>query len=332
MVRGSHVYQDKATIDRIYEPIQEQLGQVEERLQSLVPEGHAALSDLLRHVTSSSGKRVRPAITLLASRFHPNSGELPVTVAAAIELLHLASLVHDDTVDNSSMRRGMATVSSLWGRNVAVQLGDYVFATSAVFVCDTKNVRVIRRFSETIKDLATGELVEAFGTFQWNQTYEQYKDRIFHKTASLFRAAAESGAVLSGASETTIQALCQYGYSLGMAFQIVDDILDFDGTQEEVGKPVGHDLLQGVLTLPAMLFLERYPANNPIIPLFRGEDPEGNRQKVLEIVRNSTIIQDAYAVAEGFSADAAEALESLPDIRERQSLLDLASYVVERRR
>ncbi len=324
--------QDRTTIDIIYEPIQAQFVQVEERLRALVPEGHPALIELLKHVTASSGKRMRPAITLLASRFHPNDGELAITMAAAVELLHLASLVHDDTVDNSSVRRGLATVSSLWGRDVAVQLGDYLFATSAVFVCDTNNVRVIRRFSETIKDLATGELIEGFGTFQWDHTYEQYKERIYSKTASLFRTAAESGAILSGASEKTIQALSRYGYSLGMAFQIVDDILDFDGTQEEVGKPVGHDLLQGVLTLPSMLFLQRYPEDNPVVRLFRGEDPQGNRQKALDMIHNSTIIEDSYAVARDFSNDAASALEQLPDIEERRSLLALASYVLERRR
>ena len=324
--------QDKATIDLIYEPIQAHLVQVEERLRALAPEGHPALSDLLQHVTNSSGKRARPAITLLASRFHPNNGELPIIMAAAVELLHLASLVHDDTVDNSPVRRGLATVSSLWGRDVAVQLGDYLFATSAVFVCDTNNIRVIRRFSETIKDLATGELIEGFGTFQWDHTYEQYKERIYSKTASLFRTAAESGAILSGAPESTIQALSRYGYSLGMAFQIVDDILDFDGTQEEVGKPVGHDLLQGVLTLPSMLLLKRYPDNNPVIPLFRGEDPEGNRLKTLEMIHDSNIIEESFAVARDFCNNAFSALEQLPDIEERRSLLGLASYVLERRR
>ncbi len=323
--------QDKATIDLIYEPIQAQIVRVEERLRALAPEGHPALLDLLKHVTASSGKRMRPAITLLASRFHPNDGELPIIMAAAVELLHIASLVHDDMVDNASVRRGLATISSLWGRDVAVQLGDYVFATSAVFVCDTNNIRVIRRFSETIKDLATGELIEGFGTFQWDHTYEQYKERIYSKTASLFRTAAESGAILSGAPEKTIQALSRYGYSLGMAFQVVDDILDFDGTQEEVGKPVGHDLLQGVMTLPSMLLLQRYPDNNPVIGLFRGEDPERNNLQALEMIHNSTIIEDSYAVARDFSDDAASALEHMPDIEERQSLRALASYVLERR-
>ena len=324
--------QDKNALDLIYEPIKTQLVQMEDKLGSLAPQGHPALAEPLKYVTKSSGKRLRPVVTLLSSRFHPNEGELAIILATAVELLHMASLIHDDTVDNSPMRRGLATVSSLWGRNIGVQLGDYVFATSAVFVLDTENLTVMQRFTETAVELSTGELIEAFGAFKWEQTYEQYKERISRKTASLFRVAAEGGAILSGAPEGTVQALTQYGHSLGMAFQIVDDILDFESTQQEVGKPVGHDLLQGTLTLPAMLLLERYPDNNPIISLFQGDDPEGNRQKALEMIRNSTIIQDSYATARGFYDDAAAAVKQLPDIPERQSLLDLAAYAIERHR
>ena len=322
---------EKATIDLIYEPIQAQLAQVDSQLRTLATQSHPLLTELLAHLTISSGKRLRPAITLLASRFHSNEEDMPVTMAAAVELLHIASLVHDDTVDNSSLRRGVATASSIWGQSIAVQLGDYVFATSGTLVCDTNNLRVIRRFSDTIMELSTGELMESFDAFKWDRTYEQYKERIYNKTASLFRTAAESGAVLSGAPEATVQALTQYGYSLGMAFQIVDDILDFDSTQQEMGKPVGHDLLEGTLTLPALLLLERYPDDNPVIKLFQGEDPEANRQRALEMVHSSTIIEDSYAVARQFLDEATSALEPIPDTPERQSLLDLASYVMERR-
>ena len=131
-------------------------------------------------------------------KFHPYDHDLPLIMATAVELLHIATLVHDDTVDNSDVRRGKATVSSRWGRNVAVLVGDYVFATSATFVCDTKNVRVIRRFSETIMELSKGELSEIFDAFNWSLGRERYWQRIYEKTASLFSTAAESGAVLSG--------------------------------------------------------------------------------------------------------------------------------------
>ena len=324
--------QEVASIDLIYEPVQAQLTQVEAQLQGLASQGHAMLSELLEHVARSHGKRIRPAIALLASSFYPDGEDLPIIMATAVELLHLASLVHDDTVDNSPMRRGNATVSSHWGRNVAVLLGDYIFATSATFVSGTNNLRVIRQFSETITELSTGELMEILGAFKWDHTYEQYKERIYNKTASLFRTAAESGAVLSGVPEATVQSLSQYGYGLGMAFQIVDDILDFEATEEEVGKPVGNDLLQGTITLPTILLLQRYPDNNPIVKLCQGEDPEANHQRALEMVYNSTVIQDSYVVARQFCDDAASAIQRLPSTPARQSLLELASYVIERRR
>ncbi len=322
---------EQATIDSIYSPILEQLTLVEKELQALAPSSHPVMGEFLAHLFSNSGKLMRPAITLLASRFHPNDGKLPVTMATAVELLHLASLVHDDTVDHAPVRRGVATVSSLWGRDVAVQVGDFVFATSAVFVCNTCNVRVIRRFSETIRDLAVGQLMESSGTFRCDHTREQYQERIYNKTASLFSTAAESGAILSGAPEATVQAMKKYGRDLGMAFQIVDDILDFEGTEEEVGKPVGHDLLEGVLTLPAMLLLERYPEDNPIVPLFQGQDPEGNLQKAVAMIRDSKVLDDACAVARGFCVEAGRALQDLPDTTERQSLLNLLEYVTNRR-
>ena len=245
------VNKDKATIDAIYAPIKDQLALVESRLQSLADLGNPVLKALVEHISSAGGKRMRPAITLLASRFHPNPSEegLAVTMGAAVELLHAASLVHDDSVDNAAVRRGLATVSSLWGDGVAVLLGDYLFATSAVFVCETNNIRVVKRFAETIQELATGELMESFGAFKCDRGMDDYNARIYNKTASLFRTAAECGAILSGAPESTVQAFVQYGRSLGMAFQIVDDILDFDGAEAEVGKPVGHDLLQGTLDL-----------------------------------------------------------------------------------
>ena len=252
-------------------------------------------------------------------------------MATAIELLHIATLVHDDTVDNSTLRRGMETVNSLWGKDIAVQLGDYIFALSATFVCNTNNIRVIRRFSETIMELSSGQLMEFKNTRRYDMDRESYDRRIYLKTASLFRTAAESGSILGGSHDNVTSALVTYGHNIGMAFQIVDDILDFEGTEDEVGKPVGHDLLQGTLTLPAMLLLERYPENNPVIRIFKGEDPKANRQLAIEMIRNSSIIEDSYAVAQGYLDTAATAIKILPDIIERRSLLALLDYVTERK-
>ena len=318
----------------IYDPIKDGLMQVEERLRNISGMEVSTMPELLDYVLQTGGKRVRPAITLLAAGFHPHDHDLPTIMAAAVELLHIATLIHDDTVDNSPLRRGKATVSGLWGKDVAVLLGDYVFATSATFVCDTNNVRVIRRFSETIMELSSGELLEYFNINNWRQSREDYNDRIYRKTASLFRTAAETGAILSGSPEETVQALHNYGYNIGMAFQIVDDILDVEGSAEEIGKPVGNDLLQGVLTLPAIMLMERYPDENPVEELFRNGNQDGGKSlsRTLDMIQNSKIIEDCYAITRDYCHKAAESIEPLSGGSSQRSLLDLSAYVTERTR
>ncbi len=320
------------TATSIYLPVTNELAQVEEHLHRISKEGVGDLANMLDYVVSTGGKRVRPAITLLASRFYGTDYTLPVIMATAVELLHVATLIHDDTVDNSSLRRGKATVGSLWGRNAAVLLGDYVFATSATFVCDTGNVRAIRRFSETIMDLSSGELLEYFNTYNWQQREEDYCNRIYRKTASLFSTAAETGALLSGAPEPAVQALKDYGHHIGMAFQIVDDILDVLGSTDEIGKPVGHDLLQGVLTLPTIRLIERYPEDNPVKALFQEGNTDGHLDRALEMMRNSGIVEECYGVVRDYCSKASHDLKALEDGPARRPLMDLAFYVMERTR
>ena len=316
----------------IYAPIQSRLAEVEAKLRSLSDNSVPHLAPLLDYALASGGKRVRPAITLLASDFYPHHPEHPITMAVAVELLHLATLIHDDTVDNSDLRRGKATVSNLWGKHVAVLFGDYIFATSATFVCDTGNVRVIRRFSETIMELASGELMEYFNTYNPQQARELYNERIYRKTASLFCTAAETGAVLGGAHEPQVQALRTYGYNIGMAFQVVDDLLDVQGDAAEMGKPVGNDLQQGVLTLPTIMLMERYPKDNPVERLFKDRSQDGHVQQALEMINNSSIVTDCYAVVREYCDTATRSLDILPDCPARQSLLTLSRYIWERTR
>ena len=316
----------------IYAPVQSRLNQVEDRLRNLTDASVPDIHSLLDYVLTNGGKRVRAAITLLASDFYPHDSGKPVTMAAAIELLHLATLIHDDTVDDSDLRRGKATVSSVWGKKIAVLFGDYVFATSATFVCDTESVRVVRRFSETIMELASGQMIEYFSCYNPQQARSLYDDRIYRKTASLFCTAGETGAILSGAPEYQVQALRDYGYNIGMAFQMMDDLLDVQGDASELGKPVGNDLTQGVLTLPSIMLLERYPDNNPIEALFRQRSQDGYLQRALEMINNSEIITDCYSVIRQYCSQAGQALDGLPDCEARHSLLCLTDYIWERTR
>jgi len=246
--------------------------------------------------------------------------------------MHLATLVHDDTIDNSSVRWGRPTIHKLWGMEKAVLLGDYLFAKSGELTARTENLRVIKLLPQTLMIITNGELAQAASAFKIDQAREHYFFRISCKTAALFIMATESGAVLSRAPEKSIQILRDYGHNLGIAFQIVDDILDFIGTEEEVGKPVGSDLLQGTLTLPAMLLLERYPKDNPVRRLFTGGDKKENITQAIEMVRNSNIIPECFDIAADYQKKACKGLKNLPDKKAREILMNLADYIVTRRR
>ena len=180
-------------------------------------------------------------------------------------------------------------------------------------------------------ELASGELMEHFSAYNWQQSRDDYEKRIYNKTASLFCTAAESGAVLSGTSEATSQALNNYGYNLGMSFQIMDDVLDFQGTEEELGKPVGNDLLQGTVTLPVLLFMDRFPQEPVFRRLMDGSRDESDLRQVIAMVRDSTILDDAMQVAAEYRTSALAALSGLENNRARQSLEALTNYVTHRR-
>jgi geranylgeranyl pyrophosphate synthase len=308
------------------------LAQVERGLHGLAISSPLDIRELLTYALGDKGKRIRPAITLLAANLRPHQKQPVVLMATAIELLHLATLLHDDAVDDSTLRRGRATVSKNWGGNIAVLLGDYVFGVSAVYVCDTRNVQAIRAFAQTIRDLSHGQLLEYLRSFKWDQTRSDYNDRISCKTASLFRTAAQVGGILSDAPEEWVRTLASYGHNLGMAFQVVDDILDYEAKTEQVGKPVGNDLLHGIVTLPVIMLMEHNAESNSIKQLFEERAPQHLVAEVVEIVRSSGILERCYDIAEEYCNKAAENLQILPDSPSRRSLEALTRFVVERRR
>ncbi len=317
----------------IYGPVQEDLARVEDKLRSLSRVDPPELAMLLDYSLPSSGKRLRPILTLLSGQFYDYNLGLLLPMAAAVELLHTATLIHDDAIDNSVTRRGRPTVFKVWGAEKAVLLGDYLFAEAGALTAITNNLRVIKLFAQTLKTISTGELNQAFNSFNLSQGREEYFLRVARKTASLFAMSTESGSALSGAPEKSVQILIDYGYNLGVAFQVVDDILDFVSTEEEMGKPVGSDLGQGTLTLPAMLLLERYPENNPVRVIFEKRVADrASIEKAIQMVRDSTIIDDCYKVASEYIARARRDLHLLPDRPARQSFLNIAEYVLSRKK
>ena len=252
-------------------------------------------------------------------------------MAVAVELMHTATLVHDDAIDHSPVRRGRPTVNQLWGEETAVLLGDYLFAKAGELATDTGNLHVVRLFTRTLQSISSGEINQSFHAFNLAQTRQQYIERISLKTASLFALATESGAILSHAPPRSVEVLREYGFNLGIAFQIVDDILDFISTEEEMGKPIGSDLTQGTLTLPAMFVLERYLEDNPVKTLFENRGGQDNIRQALELVRNSAIVQECYNVASDYSVRACRKLDLLPDTVSRRALAEIADYVVKRK-
>jgi geranylgeranyl pyrophosphate synthase len=326
--------------DGLYGPVQRDVERVDTLLRSLRPENFPFLANILDHLLDAGGKRARPATTLLAGRMGHYNLNLLVPLAASIELLHTATLVHDDVIDAAPTRRGKATANALADNAASVMIGDYMFAHSAELVARTGNIDVIRLFAKTLMEIATGELQQDLSAYEYGQSTLQYFNRIYGKTASLFATSAQGGAMIAGLSNEQALALRAYGENMGMAFQVMDDILDFSGNEDEMGKPVGSDLMNGTLTLPALLLIERYPDDNPVEKFFDGDhDKQEHLKLAIEMIRQSDILDESLAVAHDFRDKALKALESpllatlnSPAATEaRKTMAGLAHFVTDRR-
>jgi len=229
-------------IKEVYKLVKDGLAGVDEQFRLLAEsqdDTFPKLHEMLSHILCGRGKAVRPLLALHAgSLYHYNLQKL-MYMAVASELMHIATLVHDDAIDKAGVRRGQLTINKIWGVDKAIIFGDYLFAKAAEYAVDTGSLRVVRLFSQTLEAISHGELKQGFSAFNLEQTFDEYLERITGKTASLFALATEGGAVLSEAPEESIQILKEYGQNLGIAFQIVDDILDFIGTEKELGQARG---------------------------------------------------------------------------------------------
>lgn len=312
---------------QIYAPVQEDLNRVRDTLESISHVDFDWLSKQLHYVLKETGKGIRPALTLLSGKSYKYDFTYLLPMAVSVELMHTSTLVHDDAIDKALTRRGQATINSIWGDEIAILMGDYLFAKAGEFVADTQTPRVIKLFSQTLGTISSGEIGQFRGAYKLDQSRENYFHRIYSKTASLFSLSTQSGAILSKAPEESVTVMKDYGDNLGIAFQIVDDILDFTSTEEALGKPVGSDLTQGTLTLPAMLLMERYPDDNPVKRLFETGD-KTNVSQAIEMVLNSKIIDDSYKIASEYCERACKNLKTLPDTASRKALHDLANFVV----
>jgi geranylgeranyl pyrophosphate synthase len=328
------------------------LKKVEQKMRSMGEGAYEPLAQAFLQLLGSGGKRLRPALALAAYNLlrwpaqAAESGLLGgeesdrvIALAAAVETLHNATLVHDDLIDNALVRRGSTTLNAVWDKGATVLAGDYLFARAAGFAAETGNIRVVELFADTLRIICEGELRQHFSSRQWEQPRDSYYVRIFAKTASLFASATRSGAILAGASQAEEEALYEYGRTLGMAFQIVDDILDYTGDEFAMGKPVGSDLRQGIVTLPFFYYLQAHPKPAQVISKLTGWSSSayaadgGNAASVDEVVtqvRASEAISQALAEARDFAGQAKASLALFPGSPIRQALQELPEFVVSR--
>lgn len=305
------------------------LARVESELGLVGHDAGPLLREAIRHHLRTGGKRMRPRMAVLSGRMvaHGATSDGLVRFAAVTELVHAASLVHDDTLDEASTRRGIATVSSQWGNHIAVLVGDYLFAQAAIVTADLGSLRLMALLADTIQSLVQGELAQMGAAYRIEASAENYEMRIAAKSASLFVLAAEGGGVHAGASDEQACALRDYAYNLGLAFQIADDVLDYTGSTEQLGKPAGSDLANGVVTLPALYYLEALPPDALERRIVEGG---GDVAQVVAAIRASDAPARALVRAGELARKAIEALDIFHPSPEHQALVALAETAVSR--
>jgi geranylgeranyl pyrophosphate synthase len=312
-------------------PVTEEIKLVEERMRAQADEHHPDLRAALEHLLAAGGKRVRPTLSLLAGNMLGAPLEKLINLGAAVELLHTATLVHDDLIDGSLLRRGTPTLNARWSPPATVLTGDFLFARAAKLAADTDHLPLMKLFSETLATIVNGELTQMF-TSRGLISRDNYYKRIYAKTASLFEMTSRAAAMVSPVNDETIEAMRDFGYQIGMAFQIVDDILDFNGDQNAVGKPLGSDLLNGLVTLPAIYFAEINPDDVDILSLPQGGWTNNeNMTRLVEKIRSSNCTKKAMSEAEQHVDRALARLEAFEPCAERDALENLAKYIVDRK-
>jgi geranylgeranyl pyrophosphate synthase len=312
--------------------IQNGIDSVEKLMLSQAENYHPDLSVALALLLSSGGKRIRPRIILLIGSLFNAPKDTLITLAASIELLHTATLVHDDLIDESLFRRGVPTLNSKWSPAATVLTGDFVFASAAHLASMTNSIEVMSLFSKTLMTIVNGEVNQLFSS-RCNISKEDYYRRIYSKTASLFETSTHTAGIISQNPHQQVEILRKFGYELGMAFQIVDDILDYRGDQTVIGKPVGGDLKQGLLTLPILYYMDMNPNNSRVLDLLNNEwiYEESSVLNLISEVSESSAIDKSVNEARLFCERANQCLLQLPESPERTELMQITAYTVDRK-
>jgi octaprenyl-diphosphate synthase len=291
----------------------------------------ALVNQIAEYIISAGGKRIRPALVLLMARAFGYNGTRHHDLAAVVEFIHTATLLHDDVVDESSLRRGRQTANALFGNAASVLVGDFVYSRAFQMMVSVDDMRVMRILSDATNVIAEGEVLQLLNMHDPDVTEARYLQVIRSKTAKLFEAAAQLGALIAGASEQEVDAAAEYGRSLGTAFQLIDDVLDYSGNADDIGKNVGDDLREGKPTLPLIHLMHN--GNTEQRALVRSCIEQGDEQHfdvILAAISSSGALDYTRNEAEKAATRASQAIAGLPDSQYKTSLLDLCTFAVDR--
>ena len=319
-------------IERLSALLAEDLAAVDALIHQHLSSPVGVIPNLAAHLIDAGGKRIRPLITLAAARLLGGGGQPPRKLAAAVEFIHTATLLHDDVVDDSSMRRGKQAANVVWGNPSSVLVGDFLFARSFNLMVETGDIMVLDILARAASVIAEGEVMQLAAANDAETTRERYMEIIAAKTAALFAAAARAGAVAAGRPGMEATALETYGRELGLAFQLVDDALDYGGLSETMGKNAGDDFREGKVTLPVVF--ARDAADEGELAFWRrvmgGERTEDDFHRAVALMRRRNAIEQTLGAARDHAAAAKSALLHLPVNSYSEALTDLADFVVER--
>ena len=318
-------------IQSIYSLIKDDMSSVDTMIQARLQSDVVLINQLGHYIINSGGKRLRPALAILCARACGYQGDQHINLATIIEFIHTATLLHDDVVDNSDMRRGRETANNLWGNEASVLVGDFLYTRSFEMMVEMDSMRLMKILSHTTNIIAEGEVLQLLNCHDADTSEESYLEVIHHKTAKLFEAAGQLGAVVSNSSAEVEAAMSNYAMHLGSAFQLVDDLLDYSESSESIGKNIGDDLAEGKPTLPLIYAMKH--GSKQQAHVIRTAIEEGQRDKINEII---TIINETGAI--DYTSQAAKrevdnakaALDSIADSNYKTALLALADFSIER--
>jgi len=320
-------------LEAIYEPVKNDLQRVEERLETIVVSDIHPVIDSYKYILSSGGKRLRPALVLLSAKCLTYDSPMVTDVACAVELIHTASIIHDDIVDSADLRRGKPSTHVVWGTEIAVTLGDYLFSRAIEILAEHENCGTIRTLSQAMKRMAEGELLETVNRGKMELTEKEYINIIYGKTAALMSASCELVAEIAPVPELYNTALSQYGLNFGISYQIMDDLLDLLSTDSQMGKPTGNGLREGNLSLPLIHILQNGNGDfreQLIWALSHGAMDDTKLQEVADIVNNSGACSYTRSIAEAYAEKAKNALAIIEDSPAKRCLLSFADFIVNR--